>query len=179
MAHQNPFRLNVGFVVNETVGYTRDFDVDLESFQLDQDVEVHDLTALLHLSKTQRGIVAEVTVSGIIAGECARCLDEIDQKLATHFTEMYAFDERGSTEAQLYVPESGIIDFLPVVREYLLLDMPMNALCRPDCKGLCPICGTNWNEANCDCEQVPIDPRLAKLKDLLEASGEDPEEDAS
>jgi uncharacterized protein len=179
MARQNPFRLNIGFIVNETVGYKRDFDIDLAALQIDGDTLVEDLTARLSLSKTQRGIIAEVRASGTVSTECARCLDAIDAKIATDFTEMYAFDERGNTEAELFVPEGGIIDFLPLVREYLLLDVPMNPTCRPDCQGLCPTCGTNWNDADCDCENEAIDPRMAKLKDLLEAKEEDPEDEAN
>ena len=177
MARQNPFRLNIGFIINETVGYNRVFDVDLAALHIDDDTLVEDLTALLSLSKTQRGIIAEIRASGTVSANCARCLKEIDAKIATDFTELYAFDERGNTEAELFVPEGGIIDFLPLVREYLLLDVPMNPLCRPDCKGLCPNCGTNWNESECDCDLEAIDPRMAKLKDLFEATRNDPEEE--
>ncbi len=55
-----------------------------------------------------------------------------------------------------------------VIRQNLLLAMPMYPVCRSKCKGLCPHCGQNWNEAPCDCTLEEIDPRLAVLKQLLE-----------
>jgi uncharacterized protein len=52
-------------------------------------------------------------------------------------------------------------------REYILLEIPISPLCRPDCKGLCPICGNNLNEDTCHHEEEAGDPRLASLKALL------------
>jgi uncharacterized protein len=49
----------------------------------------------------------------------------------------------------------------------LLLSVPMQALCQPDCKGLCPTCGADWNEGPCDCPSEEVDPRWAGLADLL------------
>jgi len=53
------------------------------------------------------------------------------------------------------------------VREYMLLEVPLNPLCKPDCKGLCPICGGNLNEEVCNHDAEVLDPRLAALKMLL------------
>jgi uncharacterized protein len=52
-----------------------------------------------------------------------------------------------------------------LLREEAILAIPMGALCRPDCAGLCPQCGQNWNEGPCDCEQDEIDPRFAALRE--------------
>ena len=52
------------------------------------------------------------------------------------------------------------------MREQLYLALPMKPLCREDCKGLCPNCGTNWNRGTCDCKQGWEDPRLAALNKL-------------
>jgi uncharacterized protein len=54
-----------------------------------------------------------------------------------------------------------------VAREDFLLSIPISAVCRPDCRGLCPKCGKNWNEGPCDCEDDEIDPRWAGLADLF------------
>jgi iron only hydrogenase large subunit-like protein/nitrogen-specific signal transduction histidine kinase len=64
--------------------------------------------------------------------------------------------------------ETGFIDLSPLVRELSLLESPMQPLCQPDCQGLCMVCGQNLNEADCGCEVDEIDPRLAKLRSLLE-----------
>ena len=59
------------------------------------------------------------------------------------------------------------IDLAQVAREQCYLALPMKPLCRPDCQGLCPHCGTNRNVAMCTCENRWEDPRLAGLKSLL------------
>src|ERR687885_9624 len=56
------------------------------------------------------------------------------------------------------------------MREYALLEVPMLPLCKPDCKGLCPECGTNLNDETCDCQIDQDDERLAVLKQLLDQS---------
>jgi uncharacterized protein len=58
------------------------------------------------------------------------------------------------------------IDLDPIVREQVLLALPMSAVCREDCEGLCAQCGQNLNEKQCGCEQKVIDPRLAPLMNI-------------
>ena len=64
----------------------------------------------------------------------------------------------------------GTIDLKEDVREAIILAFPLKPLCRPECRGLCPHCGRNLNEEKCECREEKIDPRLAKLKELLKES---------
>ena len=69
-----------------------------------------------------------------------------------------------------YYEESGLL-LEDVVREQVLLSLPSRTLCTADCKGLCPRCGQNLNQAKCTCDEAPADPRwnaLAGLADKLE-----------
>jgi uncharacterized protein len=100
--------------------------------------------------------------------ECVRCLTDFLQSLNINFTELYAFSQRYVTDSGLLMPETGFIDLAPVLREYILLEIPISPLCRQDCKGLCPICGNNLNESTCNHEDESVDPRLASLKKLLD-----------
>jgi uncharacterized protein len=59
----------------------------------------------------------------------------------------------------------------PLVREEMLLAIPINPICRADCKGLCPICGGNLNETLCSHEGEEVDPRLSILKTWLNKNG--------
>ena len=59
-----------------------------------------------------------------------------------------------------------MVNLEPVLRETLILSLPMAALCQPECKGLCPVCGGNRNERDCGCDVKVVDPRLAALQDL-------------
>jgi uncharacterized protein len=64
-----------------------------------------------------------------------------------------------------------VLDFAEMLREQFYLALPMRPLCREDCKGLCPHCGTNLNTAPCACDVRWQDPRLAALQSLLENAG--------
>lgn len=58
------------------------------------------------------------------------------------------------------------IDLDPIVREQVLLALPMHAVCREDCKGLCGFCGQNLNDKQCGCEEKRVNPQFAALKDI-------------
>ncbi|MBX3002386.1 MAG: DUF177 domain-containing protein [Anaerolineales bacterium] len=178
MAKRNPLRINVGFLVKADAGYSRTIEFDVGEMVLSEDFTVRELKGSVTFGRTPQGLVAEVALSGRTAADCVRCLEPFDQAIATEFTELYAFDERSVTEAHLLVPPSHQIDLAPLAREYLLLDMPITPLCRPDCKGLCVVCGANRNQQECGHAQHPQDPqppadeapdpRFAALKDLLD-----------
>jgi uncharacterized protein len=59
-----------------------------------------------------------------------------------------------------------VLPFDDIVREQVLMAIPMKPLCREDCRGLCPECGADWNTGDCACEKTKIDPRLEVLKGL-------------
>ena len=94
--------------------------------------------------------------SAVVKAECVRCLSEYDQSLQTSFDELYAFSQRTASESGLILPEDANIDFEPLVREYLILEIPISPVCKPDCKGLCPMCGENLNEQTCEHEQQDV-----------------------
>ena len=158
----NPLRLNIGFIINESVGYSRAFDFDLPQIDLEKERTASNLKGTIRFDRTQRGILVTGTFTSGTENQCVRCLDDYTQTLQTEFTELYAFDDRTTTDSDLIVPEDGFIDLTPIVREYLLLDFPIKPLCKPDCAGLCPVCGKNHNQETCDCDTSSIDPRLAK-----------------
>ena len=164
----SPLRLNVGFIVAQSAGYNREFVIDVPRVQLPPDLTLTGLTGSALITRTNQGILLQVNLRAALELECVRCLNPVRQSLHTHFTELYAFSRRYMTDAGLLMPETGIIDLTPVLREYMLLEIPFSPLCRPDCKGLCPICGNNQNDAICQHDDESGDPRLAALKQLLD-----------
>ena len=111
---------------------------------------------------------------------CARCVDPVKVPLSGDFDLIFrpeAADadagERSITadETEIgYYQESGL-SLEDVVREQVLLSLPSRTLCTADCKGLCPRCGQNLNQAKCSCDEAPADSRwnaLAGLADKLE-----------
>ena len=105
---------------------------------------------------------------------CARCLDPVTHKVNWAFDLLYrplGVDRRAEevaiseadTEIGYYVGDGLLLE--DVLREQVLLATPVKLVCRDDCKGLCPQCGTNLNVETCNCQQ-PGDPRWAALSEL-------------
>lgn len=164
----SPLRLNVGFVVAQSAGFSRDFPFDLPQIYVPPDLKINKTIGSIRATRTPQGILLQVDLHASTELECVRCLTVFSLSLKVAFTELYAFSQRYVTDSGLLMPETGIIDLAPVLREYALLEIPISPLCSPDCKGLCPICGNNLNESTCIHDDDSIDPRLASLKTLLE-----------
>ncbi len=106
---------------------------------------------------------------------CSRCLEPFRMLVDTTFdarfhpaAELDAAEEREVDEDDLETSyyRDDQLDLNELLREQFYLALPMKPLCREDCRGLCPVCGTNRNTATCGCEHVWEDPRLAPLKGL-------------
>ena len=96
-----------------------------------------------------------------------RCLAPFDQRLSWSLTELYSINEKSLTEFGLMVPEDAQIDLQPILREYALLEVPIKALCRPDCRGLCPVCGQDLNKRDCGHRPERGQSPFAALSDFL------------
>jgi DUF177 domain-containing protein len=164
----SPLRLNVGFIIAQSAGFSRDFPFDFPQLNLPPDLRLTNLVGVARITRTPQGILLQTELQTLTELECVRCLTIYQQPLKITFTELYAFSQRYVTDSGLLMPETGIIDLGPVLREYTVLEIPISPLCKPDCKGLCPICGNNLNDSTCNHENDSSDPRLASLKSLLE-----------
>ena len=143
-------RFNVGFIVSQSIGYLRDFSFEFPKISLKSDFEIHRLSGVARVTRTPQGLLVQGTFKGEIKSQCVRCLIDFMQPLQADFSELYAFSPRSVTESGLILPEDATIDLEPIVREYLMIEVPINPLCRPDCKGLCTICGEDLNETTCE-----------------------------
>jgi uncharacterized protein len=106
------------------------------------------------------GIDAVGTVSAPWVGICRRCTAPVTGELRIAVRER--FGDAPIAEDELYPIADGTIDLGPLVRDAIVLELPMAPLCREDCQGLCPQCGADRNEGECDCV-APPDPRWANL----------------
>jgi uncharacterized protein len=147
---RNPLRVNVGFLLNQPIGTSRDIHFDYPKVTLKPDFMVTDFSGVARVGRTPQGILVQGEFQGTAPAECVRCLTEFQQPVHTTFDELYAFDKRSTTESGLILPEDANIDLEPLVRDYLLIEMPISPICMSDCKGLCPICGQNLNEESAD-----------------------------
>lgn len=142
------------------------------------------LDANVEATFTGERILARVSVKGEFAIPCSRCLAETRVEIFGELSYLFslrsplkehdpdeddaASDEDGDVDVILVDTFQGEISFADQIWEVLLLDLPEGALCRSDCKGLCPICGRDLNTGDCGCREDKTDPRLAVLKDLME-----------
>ena len=162
---QQSLRINIGFIVHEELGYSREFEFDFPELKLEPDLHLKNLKATAKFSRTTQGLLLEMTTQALTPLQCARCLDMFGQQLDSQFTELFAFDERSTDEAELTVPRDGMIYLAPLLREYLILEIPIKPICKPDCSGI-------QTEEEGDQTEEFIDPRLAPLKDLLDNEAE-------
>lgn len=119
----------------------------------------------------------KITVTGELRFDavlsCSRCLTPIEQSFTIPIEESFVWKGEGvQSEADLdegvHLYEGDEIDLIPPLEEWVYLTLPLYPLCKSDCKGLCPVCGTNRNEKECGCNQEKIDPRLAGLAKFFE-----------
>jgi uncharacterized protein len=168
MTHpKKPYRINVGFIVHEEVGYSHEFPFADEKAQFGEDFELRNFSGTIEIGRTTQGLIATGNFEGETTLECARCLNDFTQKLEWEFTELYAFKpEMADDDDILPLPDSAQIDFAPILREYALLEVPINPLHSPDCKGLCLECGQDLNVEDCGHEDIDDSP-FSVLKNLL------------
>ena len=145
---------------------------DLNSIGRAQLVEEHHGK---HQSINDIRIVGELSTRVELA--CARCLEPIHREVSRKFELLYrpqgsdaGKEELSVTAAEAevgYYQGEGLL-LEDVLREQLLLALPLKAICREDCKGLCPHCGRNLNNEQCNCAEPVEDPRWSALKDIRE-----------
>lgn len=167
--------------------------------RLDEDIDV---LGPIHLKVTATNLGGRIGLEGYVRARvaltCSRCADEYVLELDEPIREFYVKrtpppaasrrDERGQAaleqqplDVDPWLEEEGaderaysgdVIELDELVREILLLALPMKPVCREDCQGLCPVCGTNRNEGECDCREDDVDPRLAALKQWMETDAD-------
>ncbi|MFW6330236.1 MAG: YceD family protein [Gemmatimonadota bacterium] len=136
------------------------------------DLEVEPASRLaVRLEAQQAG--PDVVVRGRVAGEfaldCRRCLEPVTVGIEEELGRLYRVGEDQAAEESedvLALPPGTELDLRDPVRETVLLAVPRYAYCREECRGLCPKCGTNLNEATCECTVDEVDERWAPLRRL-------------
>lgn len=164
--HPRVLKFNIGFLLVQGAGHQRDMEIDLPRLRLEDDVDLDYLVGTLRLSRNSRGILVQGRLQTRILGECVRCLEPVATTVELELEELFSYPP--SPETPYSVDDTGIMDLAPLLREEVILAVPMGVLCRPDCAGLCLECGQNLNEGMCDCKPDDGDPRFAILRQLRE-----------
>ncbi len=130
----------------------------------------------LHVGRSGRGLLISGSFSGGVALVCSRCLEPFHFQAEDRFhlycetaAQAPPEEEHELTDDELDVTylKEGRIYTDDLLRENILLSLPVQPLCHEDCRGLCPLCGANLNQAACDCTEARVDPRLQALRKLL------------
>jgi uncharacterized protein len=138
-----PAELGIG-VIGVPVGSSIELDVRLES--------------------VVEGVLVTGTATVALSGECVRCLGPVVDGLEVDVQELFVYPGSDATEDEASRLEGDLLDLEPLLRDSVVIDLPFQPLCRPDCKGLCPQCGTNLNDQPEHNHEVALDPRWATLR---------------
>ncbi len=178
-------RFNVAGLLKETAGASRDYDVDAAPEEVSSLLEdaraVAPLRGHLRMLRTQRSIFVRGRLQTTVAVECSRCLTDVTVPLAFELEEEFFPEIDVTTGHHLPRPDDDGLGFMidanheldlaEAVRQHLLLELPMQALCSESCAGLCPHCGVDLNTGECACADDAIDERLAPLRALFDNTG--------
>ncbi len=121
--------------------------------------------------KNRSGIITlKYRATAVLEFNCDSCGKETSRTAEYEFEHWLARELAGGDENDEYIlVPTGLLDMDELVMTDVTLELPFRLLCRDDCKGLCPICGADLNETTCNCVSKQIDPRLEKLKMLLDS----------
>jgi uncharacterized protein len=112
--------------------------------------------------------VVSGTLTANLAITCSRCLQQTERTMSFPFTEMFTMrPDIAEDDEDIHLVADEKVDLKPYLREAFAVQLPIAAICQDECKGLCPVCGSNRNIEACGCVQERIDPRLAGLKDFF------------
>lgn len=121
------------------------------------------------------------TIQAVYEGDCDRCLTPIHREVAlpiaiyyrTGFNDRHPDDDADDVEMVTLAPDAETIELDDDVRQAILLDRPLKMLCTELCLGLCSGCGVDLNRERCKCDGAEIDPRWAKLAQMLKKPDEE------
>ena len=162
----------------EPIGHLSRSKLRESQLSLDDDTIISKLTGTIDILRTDGGVLVALKATGLAREVCSRCLIEIDHPLQFSFQEEYLLTTDIDTNAPIPIPDDTdsflinsdfVLDLNEAMRQYRLTAKPVKPLCRLDCTGLCPHCGSNLNEGPCNC-LIESDSRwnpLAELADSL------------
>ena len=121
----------------------------------------------LRLESVMEGVLVSGEVTAPLVGSCARCLEPIEDTLQLDVQELFAYSgsttEATSDEDEVRLVEGERIDLEPMVRDAVVLSLPLAPVCDEDCAGLCAECGQRWDDLPDDHSHEQLDPRWAGL----------------
>ena len=175
-ADLRPLTWNVAALLSEPAGSTRDYDVAGVTIPLSDDLRLADpIDGHVRLTRTNRGLLVTSSLATALDAECSRCLRDIEVPIDVRIEEeaLPSLDlDTGQSIARATEPdvvrlnEHHELELQPVVADAISLAEPIAPVCRPDCPGLCPVCGERMETGDHRHDEDEVDPRLAALLDF-------------
>jgi uncharacterized protein len=136
------------------------------------DFTLDNVKASCLITKTSGTVFIKGSFTALIDICCSRCLENAKQSIASDFAytlvpakaETREDLELKPEELEISYYQGDFIDLAPIICEQIILQIPIKVLCREECKGLCPQCGTNLNNSSCKCHLEFVDSRMSVLK---------------
>ncbi|MGI6552224.1 MAG: YceD family protein [Bacillota bacterium] len=126
----------------------------------------------LKLERIEEGFFVRGMLKTVLSSRCSRCLMPVNYPVQGEFEGEFILGSQAAPDqeeedfpGQFFTGD--VLDLKGLIYETIYLHLPMQFLCSPKCRGLCPHCGNNLNFRNCSCQEEQVDPRLEVLKDLL------------
>jgi uncharacterized protein len=125
-----------------------------------------DLTLDVRMESVTEGVLATITVTAPLAGECARCLEPVEQTVDVRCQELFSYElDGGNGHQDGYSLDGDLLDLEPALRDALVLALPLAPRCADDCPGLCTECGVRLAQAGPEHRHDRVtDPRWAGLR---------------
>lgn len=143
--------------VQRTVEAPAGWELDLVGVPAGSDVHLD-----LRLEAVMDGVLVSGTVDAAIRAECGRCLTPVTDKVDVEVQELFAYEPAPDGD-EIALVEGDLINLEPVLRDAVMLSLPLNPVCRDDCAGLCAGCGEPLAELPAEHGHDEIDPRWAAL----------------
>jgi uncharacterized protein len=128
----------------------------------------------LRLEAVAEGVLVSGTAAAIAVGQCSRCLVDLTEPVVARLRELYAYPDSttAATTDDDELPRlvDDLVDLEPLVRDEVVLALPMAPLCRPDCPGLCSVCGERFDDLEPGHSHEILDPRWAALRDRFDST---------
>ena len=153
-------KINVAEIKKRLVGEkTLAYELSPAELEITPEELVIDGTVNLEGTMSNAGdvLLLQAVMTAKVQRTCGRCLKDFTGVARAEVVEKFYPASAEHIENDAFVYDSDVID----------ITEPMQALCKPDCRGLCPVCGADLNDGDCGCDRSTVDPRLAALKQFI------------
>ncbi|HET9201132.1 MAG TPA: DUF177 domain-containing protein [Dehalococcoidia bacterium] len=166
---------NVVGLLKEGIGETREYEIEQGEVLLRDEGTRAPVSGHVKLTRTNDGILAETDLTLEVEEECARCTSSFKTSMPVRIEEIYYptidIDSGRRLPAQddpeaFLIDEHHILDLSEPIRQYRWIAEDLAPLCRPECKGLCAVCGVDLNQESQHKHEAPVDARWSALAEL-------------